>query len=74
MTNEKYETCFKTNNLNFGHIHGLNKKIMTVQKLKLIIIINQSQESICTNILSYVEDKFGTTPLDKIFRIVLTTC
>jgi hypothetical protein len=52
MTNEKYGTCLKTNDLNFGHIHGPNKNIMTRPKTR----INQSQESICTNILLYIQD------------------
>jgi hypothetical protein len=35
MTNEQYGTCLKTNDLNFGHIHGPNKKIMTPPKTQI---------------------------------------
>jgi hypothetical protein len=42
MTNEKYGTCLKTNDLNFGHIYGLNKKIMTRPKTQINHYINQS--------------------------------
>ncbi len=58
MTNEKYETCLKINDLNFGHIHGPNKKIMTRPKTQInhyhqsITIMNTYQHIIvCTRLI-----------------------
>jgi hypothetical protein len=63
----------KTTNSKFEHIHRLNKKLKTWKNIYIsIFIIHEWQESIPTNIISYLHCRFNTiTPYDLLKTMLI---